>query len=427
MAPEQIHQTLEVYGISRDLPLNYVERKGIDDELVDSLKRDKHIVIYGSSKQGKTSLRKKNIPKDRYILVHCSNKMGIGDLNAIILKEAGFELSVSSKKTLSGKSKVSAKFKLSFLGTGGEANAETEGGYAKEITTKELELDLEDVNDIISALSSIKFDKFIIIEDFHYLKAETQKDFSVELKSLHENSKLCFIIVGVWLEKNRLIVYNGDLTGRIVSIDADKWNEVELEEVISIGEALLNIRFTDEVRNYMLKNCNDSVYILQETCYQCCIKAKIEQTQTDYTEVGVSVDDARDVIKAIVDQQSGRYVTFVSRFSSGFGTTELEMYKWILYPLLISPALELEKPMPYREIKKQILSKHPKKEDLNSGNITQALQSISALQVKLDIMPLILDYNATSRELNIVDRGFILWLENQGQEELFDMANITVD
>ena len=56
--PEKVWRVAEVFGINRSLPVNYVERKGIDDKLVDNLTRDQHIVIYGSSKQGKTCLRK---------------------------------------------------------------------------------------------------------------------------------------------------------------------------------------------------------------------------------------------------------------------------------------------------------------------------------------------------------------------------------
>jgi hypothetical protein len=32
----------------------------------------------------------------------------------------------------------------------------------------------------------------------------------------------------VWLEANRLVVYNGDLAGRITSIPADTWSAEEL-------------------------------------------------------------------------------------------------------------------------------------------------------------------------------------------------------
>lgn len=72
-------------------------------------------------------------------------------------------------------------------------------------------------------MNAIKFQKYIVLEDFHYLDIDIQRDFAVVLKAFHEASKFCFIIIGVWLEENRLIVHNGDLTGRVIAIDADKW------------------------------------------------------------------------------------------------------------------------------------------------------------------------------------------------------------
>lgn len=32
------------------------------------------------------------------------------------------------------------------------------------------------------------------------------------MKAFHEGSDLCFIVVGVWLDENRLIQHNGDLS-----------------------------------------------------------------------------------------------------------------------------------------------------------------------------------------------------------------------
>ena len=38
----------EVYGLSRNIPLNYVERHDVDERLRCNLNRDKHITIFGS-------------------------------------------------------------------------------------------------------------------------------------------------------------------------------------------------------------------------------------------------------------------------------------------------------------------------------------------------------------------------------------------
>ena len=257
-------KTDDVYGITRDLPLNYVIRKNVDGILDENLSRDKHIVIFGSSKQGKTCLRKYSLNPEKYIMVQCSNRWTLYDLNSAILKGAGYQITQSIKKSHTGKSKIVGTVKGNILAIGGKLTGEDEKEDRIETLEENIEIDVEDVNDIISALKTINFTKYIVLEDFHYLPTETQKDFAIALKAFHESSEFTFIIIGVWLEENRLIVYNGDLTGRVVSVNADKWNEEELIEVINKGAKLLNIRFTNHFKKSLIKKCYESVYIVQE-------------------------------------------------------------------------------------------------------------------------------------------------------------------
>ena len=50
-------KTSEVFGIRVEPVLSYVEREAVDGKFKDAIDSDHHIVVYGSSKQGKTSLR----------------------------------------------------------------------------------------------------------------------------------------------------------------------------------------------------------------------------------------------------------------------------------------------------------------------------------------------------------------------------------
>ena len=413
----------EVFGISRDLPLNYVERSSADNKLVDNLTRDKHLVIFGSSKQGKTSLRKHALNEEEAVVVHCSNKWSIADIHSAILKKVGFELTQSTSKTTSGKSKIFAKISAAIFGGGAEGGAETEREEASTATKAPLELDPEDVNDIILALHSVGFNRYIVLEDFHYLPLDTQKDFSVALKAFHEESKYCFIIVGVWLEENRLSVYNGDLTGRLTPIDADKWEEGELRQVIEAGETHLNVKFSDEFVDELLKDCFNSIYIVQESCYQCCVANDVNSTLEQRREIGTR-KQAEEIVTAVVNQQTGRFNSFITQFADGFQATALEMYRWLLYPVLIADVGDLQKGLRLNSITKTLQAKHPNGKELNPGNVTQALQSTAALQVKKSVKPIILDYDQTNLRLRVVDSGFLIWLNKQDRNELLDMIGL---
>ncbi len=106
--PEQTHTVDEVFGVSRDLPLNYVTRDVVDTKLIDNLSRDSHLVIYGTSKQGKTSLRKYCLKDTDYVVVSCQNRWNLAETHAAILKECGYSVRQSTSKTVSGSNKITA-------------------------------------------------------------------------------------------------------------------------------------------------------------------------------------------------------------------------------------------------------------------------------------------------------------------------------
>jgi hypothetical protein len=95
-----------VFGVARELPINYVTRDAVDGTFVSSLARDKHIVVFGSSKQGKTCLRKSNLNDDDYSVVTCSNKWSLATLHSAILKAAGYTIEQSTTRTADGSFKI---------------------------------------------------------------------------------------------------------------------------------------------------------------------------------------------------------------------------------------------------------------------------------------------------------------------------------
>lgn len=124
------------------------------------------------------------------------------------------------------------------------------------------------------------------------------------------------------------------------------------------------------------------------------------------------IEDGRrgpsEVVKEVVDQQGGRYKSFSSQFASGFQETRLEMYKWLLYPILAATSQKLEEGFKYADLRRAMKEHHPLGKQLNLGNLTQALQSTASLQVAKDIKPIILDYDQTNSTLDAADRGFAI-------------------
>lgn len=305
----------EVYGVARGIPKTYVKRDYVDNKFVNSLNRDKHIVIFGGSKQGKTCVRKYNLSDDDYIVVQCSSGTSRLQIYESVFKQVNVSLKVTDKSTVSG----TKKFEITASGKGGvpffaEASGQGKAGYGTkdESVTEQfyLELDPADPNDVVQALKALGFKKYIVLEDFHYLSEEVQREVSFDLKIFHEKSDIVFIVVGVWLESNKLVLYNGDLAGRLVPVDADRWEEHDLKQVILEGQPLLNVEFSSEVKDEILRLCQGNIGVLQETCYRLCERADVFERQDELKQID-DPSEVKDIVKSIGAEQAGRYQKFL--------------------------------------------------------------------------------------------------------------------
>ncbi len=369
----KIRSIEDVYGVSRDLPLTYVERNHVDKVLISNLSRKKHIVIYGGSKQGKTSLRKHVLEESDCIVIQCQGDRYRRELYGMLLKEAGAEITVSEAKAISGKSKVWVAFKAKlaapFVATvEGSGGAEVSSEKSITTETKRLEIDISDANDVIRILKDMSFSKFIVLEDFHYLDLDVQKRISIDLKVFHEKSDLSFIVVGVWMEQNRLILYNGDLTNRVIPINADEWSNEALYQVVKSGESLLNISFAPDVVGAIISASHSNVGLVQEICWHLCEGAEINKTQEEHKEIG-SIEMVDSIVSRISHEQSGRYRNFIHDFSTGFQHTKHELHKWILAWVIVTPVRQLRMGISQAEMYRNICSTHPHKDSLQFLNV----------------------------------------------------------
>lgn len=423
---EIINKLSDVFGNSRNIPLTYQTRAEVDNRFVNDLTREKHLVLHGGSKQGKTCLRKYHLNESEVVVIQCTRDTTKAGLYEMILKKAEIEYEVTSSKTTKGSNKVaikiSGKGKVPFLiEGGGEAAYEGLKENADTKSYKNFEIDIEDPNDIVRVLVEDRFKKYIVIEDFHYLNEELQMLFSFDLKVFHETSLYVFIIIGVWMESDRLTVYNGDLTGRITNINVDVWSGENLKKIIDNGKRLLNIDFPIEVENLIVNLSQDNVGLLQEICYRLCEKYEIWQTQKDNKLIGTE-SDVRDLAKKIADDQSSRYRNFIIKFSEGLSVTELEMYKWIIYAVLHSSSDDLRKGISASRLFNIIKPKHPKSVTLQLTNLNQALERVQTVQAKHKLQPLILDFS--NGDLYVVDANFLVYISIQEIAELLKHINI---
>lgn len=209
-----------VFGVSRDPIASYIERDSVDSTLSDALATTKQIVIYGSSKQGKTALLQRHLDEQYRCTYHCGPTSSAEDIYRAFLRQLGVEIVTEKASTTSKEGSASLKSTFSayipFLAKGDvEAGVEGKIGKETQTTSKPIEFNLNAAQDVGELLLAVGGgDKFFVLENFHYLAVEVQGQLAFDLRTFEEMG-IRFIILGVWRENNRLIQFNGDLQDRI--------------------------------------------------------------------------------------------------------------------------------------------------------------------------------------------------------------------
>lgn len=421
----KILNTREVFGVTNDKIETYVTREKVDNAFLEGLTKNKHIIVYGASKQGKTSLTNKHLNPEDYIRVNCSPNASSIDLYKSIIRQIGIEFEDLREETLTvgGVSKVGikAKIKIPFLAST-EALGEVGGEIEKEKRSvfKSVEFNLELAQDISELLKAVSFNKRIILENFHYLNLDTQKQLSIDLR-IFEDYNILFIILGIWREKNRLGQYNGDLLDRMVEVPVEPWEVEDLKNIIKEGEPLLNVSFNNVVEK-LIETCFDSVGVFQELCMETCLAAKVDKTSE--TEVEITLEHIKVAVEKKLIDYSSRHIrcleSFVEQKAKSSEDTPLYIPYYFIKILLSENFEEVTKGLKRRSIQEKIKEIHHRPDDVRPSDMGYFLQTLVTNQIKKNISPPIFDFDISTSSVKIIDSTFYFFLKNCDKEDVIE-------
>ena len=400
----------EVFGISASVPKHtYVDRAGLDRSFTYLVGQDRHLVIHGASKQGRTILRKKNLPEEQCLVIQCGASSNRDRIYLEILRQLGSQIptEVSRNLTLGSelKSKVSGQLNLPLVASG---TAEIEGGGNIEresgIVFTPIGVDPGSLGYITQEIKSSG--KKIIIEDFHYLPEQEKINLAFDLKAFWD-SRVFFMIIGIWADQSLLTYYNGDLSGRIEEIDI-RWTVEELEQVLQKGSRALNISFSLDIKQEILEDANQNVGLIQRIAEKYCYEAGVYE-QNWRTRVIEDQDALTRCRNAICREESVRYRLFddvVSRGLRDSGKSELKVYQRVVQICVEAPSQDLRDGISRADLLNRIQSYEPR---IRLSDLSAALNKIDRLQAGRSISPLILSYNPNTQKIQLVDREFLFY------------------
>ena len=415
----------EVYGVSNQMIETYIEREKVDSLFLDGLQRRKHIIVYGASKQGKTSLTNKHLKETDYVKINCSTGTTIIDIYKSILRQLNVEIlnSKEENNTVNGELKVEVKAKLKVPLIGG---IETSGGVGtggkKEYKNlyKTVEYNLTLAQDISELLISLNFSKRIILENFHYLQEEVQQQLAFDLR-IFEDYNILFIILGIWRERNRLSQYNGDLVDRVIEIPVEPWEAGDLRRIVNIGMPLLNASF-EHVVDDIISSCFDSVGVFQEICKESCYAAGVTETSKNLTYI--TKDNVQTAITKKLGDYSSRHIRCLESFIEQVAKSSDEIPLYIPYyfikVLLNEPFNEINKGLKRKYLHEKIKEIHHRANDVRASDMGYFLKTLVQNQLKKRISPPIFDYDLSTRSVKIIDSTFYFFLKNCDSKEILD-------
>lgn len=412
----------ETFGVSKNPVLSYLERQNVDGLFQDALRTDKQVIVYGSSKQGKTALVEKHAPYKDNVVIRCSPSSGIIDIYKSILRNHGIEVETEKEKSHSSETSVGVSAKVTAhipliggieVGTSPDVSAQT----TETQKTTTIEFNLELPQDISELLRKVGAKKFIILENFHYLTYDLQKRLAFDLRNFQELG-IRFIILGVWREKNRLTQYNGDLLDRIEDVPVEPWEKSDFQKVVLKGANALNIEFSKSIIDKIIENSFDSIGVVQELLKLTCKHAGITETQKSK----VIIDNADLVDNAIsekLEDYSSRHVRSLEDIAEGRrankakeGNVPLYLPYYLVRAFLDFDFSDVVKGIRREQIESKIKSMHHRQDDVRPGDISNLLHRFAELQSSKHIIPPIFDYDQSTRTMRVVDSTFYFFLRN---------------
>jgi hypothetical protein len=401
----------EVFGITSNVDTrSYVDRGGLDQKFRRALASDTHIAVHGGSKQGKSWLRTKAMKDDQAIVIQCTPDSSAESLVREALGHLGVVavLRTTTGRELEGTLDFKGAVELGKIIAKVKAEA-TAGGSLTSMKETETEPIGQTPADLSWVATTIKASgRRLVLEDFHYIDESTQRKLAFLIKAMGEYG-LFVVVIGVWPRDHQLTYYNGDLDGRIVDVHL-QWSDEELSRVLDQGCDALRIHFEDRVRSALVTEAYGNVGLVQRLAESVCIAEGILETNAGFTRRTIGTEASlRAAQQAVADQMQGRFQTFADNFVRGMRRLPegLEVYRHLLEAVTEATDEDLIAGIDSQDLLHRV-GDHSAYV-IRPTDLTQALDRIDRLQVRIDVHPPVLTYNRSNRKLFLADRAFLFF------------------
>lgn len=292
-------------------------------------------LVTGSSKTGKTSLYRRVLDQlgRTPIRVSCnaslkpeefwSHPLERLDFSRLKSKETGSTITLGG--TTSGSGSLGwewlGKITATVTATASKADAEKE--------VKEAILAKPSPSHLIPLLK--QSNAVLVVEDFHYLTEETQREIFQQWKLFTDN-EISVIVVGTTHHGVDLANANADLVGRIRHIELGRWSDSDLQSIALRGLKKLSVVGPSEIASLISKESAGLPILVQQACAQLFHDRNLQEWNSE-DPIKFSTDDAKRALHHVAVQ---RYKAFESWYNKLVYGPRKKARKYDTYQLILA-------------------------------------------------------------------------------------------
>ncbi|MEB8536465.1 P-loop NTPase family protein [Acidithiobacillus ferriphilus] len=248
-----------------------------NQQLMDALDTGSMLVsISGPSKSGKTVFVEQCLGRQNLIQVTGAGVTRPEELWLKVFDIVGTPIPQYSSSTLGtgGKTNGSGQLEGGIVLAKGKASISVESSHS-ESETLSSSYAIDCLQLLIREVA--KTDFVIFIDDFHYIKKETQQEVARQIKeAIRQGVK--FICASVPYHADDVIRSNPDLRGRVFSIDFQYWGKEVLQKIAYKGFAELGISYQDSAVDFLASEAAGSPQLMQYLCLNSCYELGVRES-----------------------------------------------------------------------------------------------------------------------------------------------------
>jgi hypothetical protein len=299
----ETYRLYDVFTPTRPAQLTFVERKSIQDKLVDALRTPgKQLVVYGQTGSGKSTLLVNKLHQlyEDHITTRCITGLSFEQ----IILDAFDQLNryYTEEFTEKNQKKISSSIAGEYIAIKSKIDMELTAGR----DTKEKRV-------VTPQLTPQRLAKFMgeakfrwVIEDFHKIEVQEKHKLSQVMKVFmdmaFEYPEVKTIAIGAVGTAREVVQYDSEMRNRVSEISVPLMSDNEIIEILQKGSQLLNVGFSDSISRDIVRYSNGLASVAHQLCLNMCIYEDIQVTCD--TKYDLTTSDLQQAIKRYLDEES---------------------------------------------------------------------------------------------------------------------------